>query len=241
MPLMNDNESRAPQTISIATAPNIPENEDYEAEESSIDPSLRALCVVCGKELLAYRCHGVYGWSHAEKADDPCQRFEEPWSRWSLGWIDRVNPNAYGNGRLCPIDRPGPSGTAEKSRILFRTMSPTKGEDVAAIESGGQCVWVWEAASKAIFLTSDGYLRVNGKGTIISAARMPVVLDFGGGFLAQSSSGDIKTVAKVAHVLDTKLISGQLFIKFRWLTHKQFVDELYDTRSVINANTSDVH
>lgn len=87
----------------------------------------------------------------------------------------------------------------------------------------GRCIWLWEAASKSIFLNSDGYLRVNGKGTVISAATTPVVLDFGPGFMTRDGF-----VSQVAHVLQHKLINGNLFIKFRWLTHDAFVKELYE-------------
>lgn len=82
-------------------------------------------------------------------------------------------------------------------------------------------VWLWEAASKSIALRSDGYLRVNGKGTIISAPRMPVILDFGPGFMTRDGF-----VSRVAHVLDTRQTNDGLLIKFRWLAHDEFVKEL---------------
>ena len=97
--------------------------------------------------------------------------------------------------------------------------------DILQIEEslGGKCIWLWAASSKSIFLNSDGYLRVNGKGTVISAATTPVVLDFGPGFMTRDGF-----VSQVAHVLQHKLINGNLFIKFRWLTHEAFVKELYE-------------
>jgi hypothetical protein len=82
-------------------------------------------------------------------------------------------------------------------------------------------IWLWEAASKAIFLHSDGYLSVHGKGTVLAAAKAPVLLDFGPGFMCKGGFE-----SRVAHVLATKLVKDNLRIKFRWLNYDDLLEEL---------------
>ena len=109
--------------------------------------------------------------------------------------------------------------------MLLRQRSPTSEVDVASLESlyNGKCVWIWEAASKAIFLNSDGYLRVNGKGTVLSAAKCPVFLDFGPGFMNPDNSFE----SRVAYVIEHRLMkNGMLYLKVRWISHADLVKEL---------------
>lgn len=76
--------------------------------------------------------------------------------------------------------------------------------------------------SKDIHLNSDGYLRVNGKGTVITAATCPVFLDFGPGFLVKGGGFE----SRVAHVLEHRLMKGMLYLKIRWISHADLVKEL---------------
>ena len=76
--------------------------------------------------------------------------------------------------------------------------------------------------SKDIHLNSDGYLRVNGKGTVVTSATCPVFLDFGPGFLVKGGGFE----SRVAHVLDHRLMNGMLYLKVRWISHADLVKEL---------------
>jgi hypothetical protein len=178
-------------------------------------------CEQCGQRLLSYRYGGIGGWSHAEKACDP---FEEPWSRWSLEWAAKFRSHPGFDFGQTGRNEPNPSFSCGKNRVFLRTNGPVSGNDIMACEDAGRPnIWLWEAASKSIFLNSDGYLRVNGRGTVISSATMPVVLDFGPGFLTRDGF-----VSKVAHVLDHRLVKDNLYLKIRWLSHGEFVKELYE-------------
>lgn len=220
MPIMNDNESRLStkeDTDGCNTVEGISESlVPIPWHDIELSPDTAA-CAACGQTLQAHGYRGVHGWSHVEKKG--CVPSEEDWSDWSLrlsGCFGNASPGS-----------PGPSvsyGTGPTSgRALLRQQGPVAKAELLFLESGGPCVWIWQAMDKAIFLQSDGYLRVNGKGSVIANATAPVFLDFGPGFQAKVEGG---FESRVAHVLDKRLLNDRLYLKVRWISHLDLVKEL---------------
>lgn len=180
------------------------------------------VCCQCKTPLTPIGYGEWYGWSHPP---DVCAPDEEEWSRWSIGWAARLSKATHGEVGGFDLACPGPSlCTANGSLVLLRTASPRTHTRVQEIESAvnGKLVWVWEAASKAIFLNSDGHLHVYGKGRVLSEAKAPVLLDFGPGFITKDGVFE----SRVAHILQTKESGGHLYIKCRWLSHGQAIEEI---------------
>lgn len=219
MPITNDNESQlTPKEDTNATIPIEPVLDLV----AVLDSGASRTCAKCGKALQAFRYQGIYGWSHVEKRG--CIPHEEDWDAWSLRWVPVFRQTC---GDVCgpelPYRSPGEGGGGS-GHALLRRMSPTKLEDITGLELAHdwKCVWIWESASKNIYLNSDGYLRVGGKGTVISAATCPVFLDFGPGFLCKDGSFE----SRVAYVAEHRLMHDMLYLKVRWISHADLVKEL---------------
>jgi hypothetical protein len=237
MPLVNDDASKLAEVKPESNADDPASSVREEVPEASRldmdDPILggsEATCPLCNEGLLPIGYRGWYGWSHPEK---PCVAHEEAWTAWSLKWaakIDRVPSGRVGGriaGRLCEPSCEFDDGDAG-GYVLIRSKGPRTADDVVKIERdyNHRVVWLWEAASKSIFLNSDGLLRVYGKGAVLSSATCPVLLDFGAGFITRDGFE-----SRVAHVLKTKLIDNNLYIEFRWLSHDQAVEEIHSCHS----------